>query len=115
MAYRVSVLYALPMSPIYAVSDFAEIGIQNAAVQTIQGTLASVTAATSSAAATITPPGGEGASTRAVGQQMANVEQFAAMFTMGLEKLQERIVATDMFQSVASGTEAANAAGFAMS
>lgn len=102
------------MSPVYAVSDFAEIGIQNAAVQLIQGTLTGVTSATTTAANTITPPGGEGASARAVAQQMANVDQFASMFTLGLEQLQERIAATDMFQGAASAVEAANAASFAV-
>lgn len=107
-------LYDSPMAPVYAVSDFAEIATQNAAVQFIQGTLAGVTAATTTAANTITPPGGEGASARAVAQQMMNVDQFAAMFTLGLEQLQERIATTDMFQGSAMATEAANAASFAV-
>jgi len=98
------------MSGIFKISDFAELATQNASVATIQGTLTGISSTTAAAAAVLTPPGGEGASMRAVAQQIASVEQFAAMFTQGMLALQERVVATDTFNVATQALEATSAA-----
>lgn len=98
------------MSGLFRVTDFAELAVQNGAVSTIQGTLTAISTTTAAAAATLTPPGAEGASMRAVAQQIISVEQFAAMFTQGMMALQERVAATDMFSASTQAVEAASAA-----
>jgi hypothetical protein len=98
------------MAGIFEVADFAELAAQNTTVATIQGTLTGVSAVTAAAAATLTPPGGEGASMRAVAQQIVAVEQFAAMFTQGMLALQERVVATNTFSTTTQAVQAAQAA-----
>jgi len=102
------------MAGIFKITDFGEVLTQNAAVSAINGMLASSSAATSAAASTITPPGGEGASALAVSQQVAAVEQFGAMFQMGMEQLMERVAATDIFSATSEAVEGLNAAGFAL-
>ena len=76
--------------------------------------LTSSSAATSAAASAITPPGGEGASALAVAQQVAAVEQFGAMFQLGMEQLMERVVSTEMFSATSEATDAFNAASFSL-
>lgn len=98
---------------IYAITDFAELAGQNAAVSAINAALTASNAATEAAGSTLTPPGGEGASIRAVSQQLMAVQQFAMMFNMGMEQLQERVAATTMFGGAAEATEMANAASLA--
>lgn len=98
---------------IYSVSDFGELAAGNAAVSAINAALFASNSATEAAASTITPPGGEGASSRAVAQQIAAVQQFAAMFNLGMEQLMERVVATDIFGAAAEANELANAASVA--
>ncbi len=102
------------MSGLFKITEFGELLTQNAAVSFINGTLASASAATSAAGATITPPGGEGASALAVSQQVAAVEQFGAMFQLGMEQLMERVVSTDIFSATTEATNSLNAASFAI-
>lgn len=99
---------------IYAVSEFGELAAGNAAVSAINGALTASSAATDAAASTITPPGGEGASVKAVAQQIAAVNHFNAMFAMGMEQLMERVTGTTLFGAAGEAVEAANAASFAV-
>ncbi len=69
---------------------------QNALVQTTSGLLASAGAASTGAAAALTPPGMEGASLRAVAQQIAAVEQWAGMFSLGMEQIISRSADTEV-------------------
>ena len=94
---------------IYAVSDFGELAAGNAAVSAINAALAATTATTEAMGSSLTPPGGDGSSVRAVAQQIAAVNHFAAMFTMGLEQLQERVGTTSVFGATAEAVEASNA------
>lgn len=112
--YRGIAVYHVRMAGIFQISDFGELLTQNAAVSFINGMLTSSSAATSAAASAITPPGGEGASALAVAQQVAAVEQFGAMFQLGMEQLMERVASTEMFSATSEATNALNAASFAI-
>lgn len=92
------------------VHDGAGLMAGNALVQTIHMALTSATAANQTAASAITPPGSEGASVRAVGQQMMSIDHFGAMLAMGLEQLEERIGSTGIFAVTSEMTEAMNEA-----
>lgn len=98
---------------IYSVSDFGELAAGNAAVSAVNAALTATNAATAAAASVLTPPGGDGASIRAVAQQVMAVEQFSAMFMLGMQQLQGRVMDTTAFGAAAEATEAANAASVA--
>lgn len=97
---------------IYAISSFGELAAGNAAVSAINSALTASSSATDAAASSITPPGGEGASLKAVAAQIAAVNHFNAMFSMGMEQLMERVTGTTLFNGVSEAVESANAASF---
>lgn len=99
---------------IYAVTDFGVMSAQNAAIGAINGTLASLGAATQAAASVVTPPGAEPASVRAVAQQQAAIAHYSMMFQAGMEQLMERVAGTEVFSGVSSAIEEAGAASFAL-
>src|SRR5690606_1511223 len=115
--YRVSYRFSSSDGTMAAMSvfshDVADLAVQNAAVSAINTALEATNETTAAAASVLTPPGGEGASTRAVAQQQAAVQQFAAMFRMGMEQLQERVGATSLYGAAAEAVEEANAASVA--
>lgn len=86
----------IPVMSLFSMELPALLG-QNAMVQVTSGFLASAGAASTSAAAVLTPPGMEGASLRAVSQQVAAVEQWSAMFAMGMEQIISRSADTETF------------------
>lgn len=83
---------------------------QNALVQVTSGALASAGAASTGAASALTPPGSEGASIRAVAQQIAAVEQWAAMFSMGMEQIISRSADTEVFSVASTAVDEAGGA-----
>lgn len=99
---------------LYSVTGFGEIAAGNAAIQAIHSALTSASAVNEAAASAITPPGSEGASVRAVSQQMVSINHFGAMLAMGLEQLEERIGSTTIFGETAESTEALNEASTAI-
>lgn len=102
------------MNPLYSVTEFGEIAAGNASIQAIEAALVAATEANQVAASALTPPGLEGASTRAVMQQMSSIEQFHAMLALGLEQLEERIISTSIFAETGEATEAFNEASAAV-
>lgn len=60
-----------------------------ASLAAIQAQLMAMSAANSASAAAVEPPGLDGASARAVAQQLASATEFEANFLLGLEQMME--------------------------
>lgn len=83
-----------------------------AALNAIHAQLMAATAANGATSVSITPPGNEGASVRAVAMQMSNAAQFTSMFTAGLEQMEEEFAAMATHSAALFAVDAANATAF---
>jgi hypothetical protein len=81
-----------------------------AVVQAIQAQMTATAAAAGGAAAAVTPPGMDGASARATVQQDTNALQYAAMFELGMEQVEEWIITMAAGNAATVITDTANSA-----
>lgn len=92
------------------VTSFGDVAAQGAEATALNAGFASSSAAANAAVSVLTPPGNEGASYRAVANQVGGTQEFWAMMALGVEQVNERVGAT---AADSAGWMAIDAAGAA--
>ncbi len=98
---------------LFSVSSFGQLAAENGVVAATHSILSALTETTLAGASALTPPGGEGASVKAVASQIAAVQQFGAMANVALEQITEHTASTSIFGATTEGANLAEAANLA--